>query len=79
MGVCGDFASHHAGGFNDGFEFVVEELLIDSRGGWGEDSTCGCDFDEVNAFADAGADGFACFGWAVHGDLMIREVWTEDW
>lgn len=75
----GDFASHHAGGFNDGFEFIVEELLIDSRGGWGENSTGRGDFDEVYAFADACADGFACFGWAVNGDLVIGEVWAEDW
>lgn len=79
VGVGGDFAAHHFGGLDDGFEFVVEELLIDTCCGWGEDTTCGGDFDEVDAFADAGADGFACFGWAVGGGHVAWEIWTEDW
>ncbi len=79
VGVGGDFAAHHVGGLDDGFEFVVEELLLNSGGGWGEDSSGRCDFDEVYTFADSCSDGFACFGWAVDGGLMIGEVWAEDW
>ena len=56
VSVSRDLAAHPVSAFNDGGQFGITELLVQTGGGVGQDPAGGRDLDDVGAGADLGAD-----------------------
>ena len=74
MSVRRHLPAHHARSLDDGFELVVEELLLDPSGSVGQDSPGRGDLDDVHTAPHQLADGPSTICGAVAGEAVPEKV-----